>query len=200
MDIRIAVPQRPGPRGPRAGSRVVLVSLALLAAPIPSMGQASATDASSAPDPWGPFRLLIGTWEAGIDGALGQGEGRRTYEFYIDDLYLVHRHASVRPPQPASPNGDHHRELAVYSYDRERRVIVLREFMEEGYVLRSTCETEAKRFVCVSEDIESGSGMRSRLTIDIESAYRFTETFELAGPGEELTDLFQNTWRRVPEV
>jgi hypothetical protein len=106
----------------------------------------------------------------------------------------------VRLPQEKSPAGDHHRELAVYSYDRERGTIVLREFMLEGYVLRSTCETEPRRFVCTAESIESGPGMQARLTVEISDAYSFDETFELASPGEELQVYFTNTWTRVPDL
>lgn len=152
------------------------------------------------PDPWEPFRLLEGTWEGAIDGRLGQGVGRRRYEFILEGRYLVSRHASVRLPQDASPEGDHHRELAVYSYDRERDTIVLREFMVEGYVLRSTCATEPRRFVCTAKEIESGSGMQARLTVEIVDPYRFEETFELASPGEELQVYFTDTWTRVPDL
>jgi hypothetical protein len=146
------------------------------------------------------LRLLEGTWEAKIDGRLGQGAGQRSYEFIFDGVYLVSRHASVRLPQEKSPEGDHHRELGVYSLDRERGTIVLREFMEEGFVLRSTCEMEPRRFVCAAEAIESGPGMQSRLTVEISDPYHFTEIFELASPGEELQVYFTNTWTRVPDL
>jgi hypothetical protein len=126
---------------------------------------AAVQEQDSAADPWEPLRLLEGTWEAKIDGRLGQGAGQRSYEFIFDGVYLVSRHASVRLPQEKSPEGDHHRELGVYSLDRERGTIVLREFMEEGFVLRSTCEMEPQRFVCAAEAIESGPGMQSRLTV-----------------------------------
>ena len=152
------------------------------------------------PDPWEPLRLLEGTWEAAIDGRLGKGVGLRRYEFIFDGLYLVSRHASVRPPQEKSPEGDHHRELGVYSYDRERGKIILREFFEEGYVLRSVCETEPMRFVCTGEEIESGPGMRSRLTIEIADSHRFDEIFELGWPGKELQVYFTNTWTRIPDL
>lgn len=152
------------------------------------------------PDPWEPLRLLEGTWDAAIEGRLGQGVGRRSYEFIMDGLYLVSRHASIRLPQEKSPAGDHHRELAVYSYDRERGKIILREFIVEGYVIRSVCETEPKRFVCTAEEIESGSGIQSRLTIEISDPYRFEETFELAWPGDQLQVYFTNTWTRIPDL
>ena len=167
---------------------------------IQAQGPPAEQDQAAEPDPWEPLRLLEGTWEGAIDGRLGQGVGRRTYGFIFDGLYLFSRHASVRLPQEKSPEGDHHRELAVYSYDRERGTIVLREFMVEGYVVRSTCETEPRRFVCTAEAVESGPGMQSRLTIEISDPYRLEETFELAWPGDELQVLFTNTWTRVPDL
>ena len=45
--------------------------------------------------------------------------------------------------------------------------MILREFMIEGVVTLCVCEMEPKRFVCTSESVESGPGIRSRLTIDI---------------------------------
>lgn len=149
---------------------------------------------------WEPIWLLEGTWKAEIRGSLGDGEGLRTYEKTMDGVYTVARHVSVRLPQPESPEGDHHRELAVYSYDRERGTIVLREFIVEGYVLQSACVTEPRRITCSTESVESGPGIRARLTIDISDPFRFLETYELAFPGEELEALFTNTWTRVPAL
>lgn len=149
---------------------------------------------------WEALRPLVGTWEAGIEGRLGQGVGHRRYEFIFDGVFLVSRHASVRLPQEKSPQGDYHRELAVYSFDRERGLVVLREFIVEGHVLRYTCQVEPGKFVCTSEEVENGPGMRARLTVEIKDRYRFVEVFELAGPGEELKLYFTNQWTRVPDL
>lgn len=148
---------------------------------------------------WEPFRLLAGTWQGDIEGRLGQGVGQRRYEFIFDGRFLMSRHASVRLPQEKSPEGDYHRELAVYSFDGQRGVIVLREFIVEGHVLRYSCQTEPKRFVCTTEEIENGPGMRARLTVEIKDRYRFVEIFELAGAGEELKPYFTNQWTRIPD-
>ena len=149
---------------------------------------------------WAPFRRLEGSWEGTIEGRLGEGRGRRDYEFLFDGLYLVFRHASVRLPQEKSPEGDYHRELGVFSLDRERSTIVLREFHGEGFVIGSACKALEQGFVCTSESVESGTGMRSRLTVEMSDPFRFEETFELASPGEELTVYFTNRWSRVPDL
>ena len=174
---------------------VLLVFCCLFGAAV----SASAQDPQDAADPWEPFRLLEGTWEAAIDGRLGQGTGRRHYEFLFDGRYLVSKHDSIRLPQEKSPEGDHHKELAVYSFDRERKIIVLREFMNEGYVLQYACRSQPRRFTCTAESIESGPGMQARLTVEIQDRFRFTEVFELASPGQELQVYFTNRWTRIPD-
>lgn len=155
-------------------------------------------DAAGQTDPWALLRLLEGRWEGAIDGRLGTGVGVRDYEFILEGKYLKFEQASVRRPQELSPAGDHHREMSIFSFDTSRQTLVLREFMIEGFVLTSTCETEGRRIVCISEDVESGPGMRSRLTLEIDDAFRFTEIFELASPGEELAVYFTNVWTRIP--
>ena len=78
--------------------------------------------------------------------------------------------------------------------------MVLREYMIEGVVTRCVCEMEPKRIVCASESVESGPGIRSRLTIEIDDRYRFREIYELAFPGNELSVFFNIQWTRVPEL
>jgi len=188
----IGIRRRTGGRAARLVGGLLLVGVALGGA------GASAAEEAVVPDPWGPLRLLEGTWQGGIDGRLGEGTGIRRYERVVGGVYLSMRHASLREPQEKSPKGDYHQELALYSYDRERQTIVLREFFVEGYVVRSTCAVEPKRVVCTSESVESGPGMRSRLTLKIDDRFRFEEVFELAAPGEELAVYFTNVWRRIP--
>lgn len=169
---------------------------------VPGAGTRAQTVVPSAEETaaWEPIRFLEGTWEAEISGSLGTGRGRRTYEEVFDGLYTLSKHASVRLPQAESPEGDHHRELGVYSYDRVRGTIVLREFMVEGYVVRSTCDTSSRRFVCTTEAVESGPGIRARLTVEISDPFRFVETYELDFPGRETSVHLTNTWTRVPDL
>lgn len=186
----------------RTGQLSTALFLCCLALGVSGAGaqEASGGAAPAATDPWEPLRLLEGSWRGAIDGRLGQGVGKRRYEFIFDGLYLVSRHTSVRPPQEKSPSGDHHRELAVYSFDRERKTIVLREFISEGYVLRYACDVTPTQLLCTTENVESGSGMKARLTIEVADRYRFRETFELASRGQELKVYFTNEWTRIPDL
>ena len=165
----------------------------------PALAEGERDEADDA-DPWMTHRLLAGNWEGTIDGRLGQGKGERRYEFIYQDQFLIGWHASIRLPQEASRKGDDHRELSIYSYDAERGAIMPRQFIIEGHMLEFACETESRRFVCLTERIENGSGMSSRMTIEFEDPYRFTEIFELAGPGEELEVFVTSAWTRAPSL
>ncbi len=182
----------------RYSSAVTLMCFFLILFSIPMTWIAEAQ--TKPDDPWGPLRMLVGHWEGSIDGRLGTGFGIRDYEFILEDNFLMFRHASVREPQDKSPQGDHHRELSVFSFDSERKKIVLREFMVEGFVIQYVCDVASPRTICVTEHVESGPGMRARLTLKINNPYRFEETFELAGPGEELAHYFTNRWTRRPSL
>ncbi len=151
-------------------------------------------------DHWRTYRKLVGNWKGRLDDRFGQGSGQRKYELIFDDQFLIGWHTSVRLPQELSPDGDFHQELSIYSYDADRSAVVLRQFIIEGFVLRFSCDSQPMRFVCASEDIENGPEMRARLTIDFENDYRFLETFELAGPGEELQPFTEVTFTRVPSL
>jgi len=154
--------------------------------------------ANSETDPWAALRLLEGTWEGAIDGRLGQGIGRRRIAFVLDDKFVLLRHASVRLPQDKSPTGDYHREIGVFSYDRNRNKLIYREFLVEGYVNQYVCDVEPMRLSCLTESVENGPGMRARFVLEIEDAYRAKETFEIAAAGEDLKLYFTNAWTRLP--
>ncbi|MFQ5525226.1 MAG: hypothetical protein ACE5GX_03095 [Thermoanaerobaculia bacterium] len=153
-------------------------------------------------DLWRLLGDLAGRWEGAIDGRLGTGSGVREYEFVLEKNFLMWRHASVRLPQEMSPKGDYHREIGFFSFDPERKKLVLRTFIVEDFVNQYVCEVEERTVVCVMEksEGEGGSGWGGRLTLEIHDAYRFDEIFELAAPGQELAVYLTNTWNRVPAL
>ena len=173
--------------------------ISALASVIAALVSSAITIPQDARDHWAVFSMLEGAWEGTIDGALGTGTGVRTYEYILDDNFVLLKHASVRPPQPKSPTGDHHRELGVFSFDRNRGKIIYREFIVEGYVNTYVCDVTAgeQRIACVTESVENGPGLRARWTVTIENRHAFTELFELAEPGEDFVLLFTNRWRRT---
>lgn len=162
----------------------------------------AAQEAPSAADPLVPLHVLVGSWEGAIDGTLGRGTGVREYELILGGRFVMYRQASVRRPQPASPEGDHHRELSVFSYDTERETIVLREFFVEGVVSRSVCTVERPdplHITCATEEVENGPGLSATLTIRVADPFTFDEIFELRGmPSGPI--VFTNRWTRAPKL
>lgn len=184
------------------GGRVGLwAGLAVVFASAGGAQPAEPAGAAPAPDPWATVRPLVGAWEASLDGA---GAARRC-EWVLNDRYVFCRAALVRPPAEGNPRGDLHEELAVFSFDRERRALVYREFVVEGFVNTYLCDggqpgKEPGKLVCTSESVENGPGVRARLTFEIADRFRFVEVFEVAWPGKELEIYATNRWSRVPEL
>ena len=184
----------------RTPVRFGFVAVALLSL-VPFAAAQSNDDAGEAPaDPWALLRRLEGTWEGKIAGKLGTGRAVRRYEWISRGKFLMSRHASVRLPQEKSPTGDQHEQLGVFSYDTERKTIVYREFMSEGVVPRSVCRADGDTLVCTTEAVESGPGIRARLTMEIADRYRFREIYELAWPGRDYELYFTNDWTRAPSL
>ena len=103
----------------RSVALLAVLLLSLVAASSPAEQHEAGGDQAAESDPWGPLKLLEGSWRGEIDGKLGTGEGVRRYELILGDQYLLRRHVSVRLPQEKSPKGDQHEELGIYSYDSQ---------------------------------------------------------------------------------
>ena len=67
-------------------------------------------------------------------------------------------------------------------------------------MLQFTCKDEPMRIICVAKNVENGPGMKARLTIQFDTVFRFSEIFELAGPGEELMPFTAITFTRVASL
>ena len=128
----------------------------------------------------------------------GSGTGMRQYEFILDGRFLLLRHSSVRLPQELSPEGDNHKEIGIFSFDRERNAIVYRQFINEGFVNQYICDVQTTGFVCTTENMENGAGWSARSSVTITNRFQFEETFDLALPGKELAVSFTNSWTRRP--
>lgn len=64
------------------------------------------------PDPWAPWRFLIGTWTAEGAGQPGQGTGSFSFEFGLEEKFLVQKSRldfSATKDRPAF----HHNDLMV---------------------------------------------------------------------------------------
>ncbi|UCG76851.1 MAG: hypothetical protein JSV95_06085 [Gemmatimonadota bacterium] len=156
-------------------------------------------DPASEEHPLRELAFLEGSWSGRIEGTLGSGTGERQYRFIVSDRFLLMTHASYRAPQERTPEGEAHEEWSIFSFDSERNVIVLREFVTEGFVTRYACalDTEPLRLACESEATEGGSGLFLRVVNEFSDRDHFTEIFEIFGSDGELRVRLENRWRRT---
>jgi hypothetical protein len=159
----------------------------------------SATSVTPA-DPWEPIRFLQGTWQRTSEGEPGRGTVERSYAFVLKDRFIHERNISTYPPQPANKSGEVHEHWGFFSHDRDRDVLVLRQFHQEGFVNQfamTKSASTAKKLVFDSENFENLGTWRGRETYDIISNDEFIETFELGRPGKPLQLYSRNHFKRV---
>jgi hypothetical protein len=144
---------------------------------------------SAAVDKWDPLRFLLGTWEGTSSGQPGKGTVRRDYRLVLRDQFIEVRNTSTYLPQEKNPKGEVHEDLAYISYDRRRKVFVLRQFHVEGFVIAYTSGPSAlPEVVFMSETLENvPPSWRARETYRVTGDDTFVEVFELAEAGKEFS-------------
>lgn len=147
-------------------------------------------------DVWAPLRFFVGSWEGGSS----KSKTERDYEFVLKGKFLRVRNKSTFKPTEKNPKGEVHEDIGYFSYDDNRKVLVLRQFHVEGfvnqYVLKKLAEN-GKIIEFVTESIENiPQGWRARETCKILNDDEFTEIFELAAPGKDFEICAKNHLRR----
>ncbi len=139
-------------------------------------------------DVWQPLRFLLGTWASVNDGQPGKGTGRRVCRLVLNNRFLEVRNTTTYSPQSRNPKGETHRDLAYISYDRTRKIFVMRQFHIEGFVNTYVANRVAAGDVqFTSESIENiAPGWRARATYRRVSDTAWIELFELAEPGADF--------------
>ncbi len=150
---------------------------------------------------WAPVQFMAGEWVGASDGQPGKGTAKRTYRFVLGDRFLEEKSVSTYPPQPKNEKGEVHEHWSLFSHDRVRHTLVLRQFHQEGFVilyaLNPTLST-ASKLVFDSEQIENyNSSWKARETYEVISNNEFTETFELAPPGKPYEVYSRNQFKRI---
>jgi len=146
--------------------------------------------AGQAEDVWRPLRFFVGPWEGRGEGQAGVSTGKQEFQFILNGRYLLVKNIARFEPQEKNPKGETHEDWGIFSFDRNRKAFVLRQFHVEGFVNPYVCERiagDGKTLVCVSEQIENiPPGWKARLTYEIVNENEFKQTFDLAPPGQDL--------------
>lgn len=141
----------------------------------------------AAQDDLGAVRFLEGSWTCENKGVPGEGKGERSYAFVLRGRFLEGRNRTVYP-QTEKNKGEVHEDRSLFSYDRARKTIVLRQFHAEGFVNQYVCVQKQEGTVCETEAIENiAPGWKARVSWRQAEGGELVETFELAAPGKEYS-------------
>ena len=172
------------------GVAIVLVSVASLT----SSGQQTAQDNLVAIAP------LLGKWAGAAEGQPGIGTTEREYERMLGSRFIRARNRTTYPPQEKNPKGERHEDEGVFSFDRARKRIVLRQFHVEGFVNTYVQDLDAKPGTVsfTTEAIENiPAGWLARETYIFHNPGEVEEVFELAESGKPFTVYSRARLKRV---
>ncbi len=176
--------------------------LGLLFACLSTLGVAQ-TPAVVDADPWAPVKIFAGAWKGTATGQSGEGTVVRQYEFVLNRRFLQEKNTTTYPPQEKNKKGEVHDHVSYLSYDKARKLLVLRQFHVEGFVNQFVLNKEAStatKLVFDSENFENFSNKwKARETYDLLGADEFTETFELAPPDKPFQVYSKNHFKRATE-
>jgi hypothetical protein len=111
-----------------------------------------------AKSPFDPIRSFVGRWQGTTQGQPGHGKGVRNYEFVLGGKFLRASNKTVYPPQEKNPKGEVHEDFGYFSYDRQRKKLLLRQFHVEGFVneyVEQEGTKDGKTLVFETERIEN---------------------------------------------
>ena len=97
--------------------------------------------------------------------------------------------------------GEIHEDIAYISYDKTRKIFVLRQFHIEGFVNQyklDSLSADSKTIVFISENIENiPTGWRAKETYQLTSDTEFIEIFELAEPNKGFEIYSKATFKKI---
>lgn len=164
-------------------------------------GAACAADPEA--DHWLPIRRLIGDWSGTVTGEPGLGVVTRRYAFVMNDRFVQETNTSRYPRQEQNKSGEVHEHWGFFSYDKMRKLLILRQFHVEGFVntYRHAGTTgDPDSLVFESEVFENFSNAwKARETYRFLSDDEFVETFELAAPAKPYQVYSRSHFRRRPK-
>jgi hypothetical protein len=147
-----------------------------------------AARADSKPDPWTPFRFLIGEWIGEGDGAPGKGSGGFTLAADLDGKVLVRRNRAEYQPSAGSPAVVHQDLMVIYPQATKDKGIARASYWDnEGHVIQYSVwpAKEGTGLVFLSEAVKGEP--RFRLSYAKGEKDSVTLKFEIAPPDKPDT-------------
>lgn len=144
-----------------------------------------------------PLERLLGRWAGEGSGEPGISRVERSYTSVLGGNFIEVRNRSTYAPQAANPKGETHEDVGYWSYDRGRKLLVLRQFHLEGFA-NTYSGVFAEPLVMTSESIENiGAGFTARETYRFLPGGELEEVFEIAPPGGAFSLYSRNVMKRA---
>lgn len=161
---------------------------------------ALALNAAAQSDPLGPLERFVGDWQGTASGQAGSGTVTRRYERVLGGRFIRETNTSTYPAQAQNPKGEVHEHSGMFSFDKARQALMLRQFHIEGFVntYRQASAPGAATLVFESEGFENFSNRwKARETYEFKGENEFVETFELAAPEQPFKVYSRTELKRV---
>lgn len=152
-------------------------------------------------DPLSPIAALAGRWTGIGEGVPGTSAAQRTFARELNGRFVRAEGRSVYPKQERNAKGDVHDILSLWSYDKARKLLVLRVFDSLGFAstyVQDRAASTAEAIVLESEQMENvPAGWRARYTYSLISNDEFRELFELNLDGKGFKPYVSGRYLRV---
>jgi hypothetical protein len=143
---------------------------------------------------------LVGDWEGVGEGQGGISASSRRAVRTRNGHFIRIEGRSVYPKQDKNKSGEVHASLDLWSYDRQRKLLVMRQFDSLGFVstyVQDPAASASGRVVLVSERIENAHpGWKTRYTYIYRAPNEYQELFEL-DMGKGLQPYVTNRFLRL---
>jgi len=159
------------------------------------------TSVYSQEKPLEKFNSLIGKWEgAGSGFSSSKSVIQSEFSWVMNNEFIEVKNRSEFEPTPQKPEGEIHEDSGIISYDKARKLYVIRQFHVEGfvnqYILNNTLSNENK-LIFESKSIDNFvPGGTARFTIIIKNPSEIETIFDVGFPGKEMSCFGNNQLKR----
>lgn len=176
--------------------RVLLTALLTTLSPLLSAAEPKV-------DGLAPLRWMVGEWRGVGQGDPGTSGSERHIDSYLNGKFIRAQGRSVYPKQDQNPKGEIHAELDLWSFDKARSTIILRQFDTLGFVCTYVLDNSASaadRWVLMAESLENvPAGWKARYIITRKSDDEYHEQLELDPDGKGFKPYVMNRFLKIAE-
>lgn len=131
---------------------------------------------------WEGWKFLLGEWEGGHEGDSGQGYGRFSFSFELDENILVRRNHTVFPTNPERQGYAHDDLLIIYTeFSGAKRAIY---FDNEEHTIHYEVSISADQKSIILESDPVPSTPQFRFTYIKTGEDTLDARFEMTPPGQ----------------